>query len=144
MGRAAHASDTLARKLVGNGEHHHKLNFPDDDTEVHRKEVTPVSKYIGVTYNKKIARWTAQRRFKERMVYNGAYKVEERAAHASDTLARKLMENGEHHHKLNFPNDDTEVHKLRKNKRKRPDDVPQKDVMVSFGKKNGEKNQLAD
>ena len=43
------------------------------------------------------------------MICNGRYESEETAAHASDTLARKLMTNGEQGHKLNFPNDDTEV-----------------------------------
>ena len=38
--RAAHASDSLARKLIRNGEQGHKLNFPDDDTEVFPDEVT--------------------------------------------------------------------------------------------------------
>jgi hypothetical protein len=36
---AAHASDTLARKLTENGEKGHRLNFPDDYTEVY-PEVT--------------------------------------------------------------------------------------------------------
>ena len=43
------------------------------------------------------------------MSYNGRYDNEETAAHASDTLARKLMSNGEQGHKLNFPDDDTKV-----------------------------------
>ena len=37
---AAHASDTLARKLIANGEQGHKLNFLGDETEVFREEVT--------------------------------------------------------------------------------------------------------
>ena len=46
------------------------------------------------------------------MVSNGCnYENEETAAHASDTLARKLMENGEKALKLNFPDDYTEVHR---------------------------------
>ena len=43
------------------------------------------------------------------MVHNGTYENEETAAHASDTLARKLLEHGEQGHQLNFPNDETEV-----------------------------------
>ena len=43
------------------------------------------------------------------MLYNGSYDNEETAARASDTLARKLMANGEQAHKLNFPDDDTDV-----------------------------------
>jgi hypothetical protein len=109
--KAARASDTLARKLMTYGEHHHTLNFPDDKTEVKRKEVIPASKYIGVTYDKKRARWVAQRRNKndKSMVYNGSYKDEQIAAYASDTLARNLIENDEQNHRLNFPDDGTEV-----------------------------------
>ena len=44
------------------------------------------------------------------MIQSGTYKNEETAARASDTLARELMANGEQGHKLNFPDDDTEVH----------------------------------
>jgi hypothetical protein len=36
---AAHATDTLARKLMANGEKNHKLNFPDDNTEVYAEKV---------------------------------------------------------------------------------------------------------
>ena len=43
------------------------------------------------------------------MFSNGCYADEETAAHASDTLARKLITNGEQGHKMNFPNDDTEI-----------------------------------
>ena len=44
------------------------------------------------------------------MIHNGcSYSTEEEAAHASDTLARKLIANGEQGHKLNFSDDDTEV-----------------------------------
>ena len=69
------------------------------------------SKYIGVSCNKKDERWREQKRSKneKEKVSNGTYKDEETAAHASDTLARELMENGEKNHKLNFPNDHTEV-----------------------------------
>merc|ERR1712098_806079 len=104
---AAHASDTLARELIANGEKGHKLNFPDDDTEVYPKKS---SNYIGVTYNEKMEKWRAQRRSKNenKTVYNGYYKDEETAAHASDTLARELMVKGEKGHKLNFSDDDYE------------------------------------
>ena len=44
------------------------------------------------------------------MLFNGYYDDEETAARASDTLARKLMKSGEQNHKLNFPEDDTEVY----------------------------------
>ena len=43
------------------------------------------------------------------MLRNGCYDNEDTAARASDTLARKLMANGEQGHKLNFPDDDTDV-----------------------------------
>jgi len=106
---AAHASDTLARELMENGEQGHKLNFPDDHTEVH-PEKTFTSEFIGVTY--KNLKWCVRRYSKneKKMVFNGYYDNEETAAHASDTLARKLMENGEQSHKLNYPGDHTDVH----------------------------------
>merc|ERR1712058_188845 len=109
---AAHASDTLARKLMENGEKGHKLNFPGDNTEVHPEEVECSSNYFGVSYNNRDTRWYVFRRSKneKKNVYNGTYKDEETAAHASDTLARKLTANGEKGHKLNFPEDNTEVY----------------------------------
>ena len=57
------------------------------------------------------SKWYVQRHIKheKKLVGNGSYKNEERAAHASDTLAKKLMANSEKGHKLNFPDDDTEV-----------------------------------
>jgi len=117
---AAHASDTLARKLMKNGEKGHRLNFPDDETEVY-PEKTLSSQYIGVSYNVKRSRWRAYRRSKpeSKTAYNGSYKNEEMAAHASDNLARKLMASGEYGHKLNFPNDCTELFAESHRKRKR-------------------------
>merc|ERR1712098_369473 len=111
---AACASDTLARKLIENGEKGHKLNFPDEHTEVQPKE--KYSKYFGVTYNKRDEMWIVCRRSKNKhiTVYNGTYKNEETAARASDTLARKLIANGEKGHKLNFPDNDTEVYPEKK------------------------------
>jgi len=112
---AAHASDTLARKLIQNGEQGHQLNFPDDNTEVYKRGNSSV--YIGVTYNKKLAKWGAQRysKIEKKLIFNGySYGTEEESAHASDTLARKFIGNGEQGHKLNFPDDNTELHK-RKN-----------------------------
>merc|ERR1712058_144637 len=113
---AARARDILARKLMANGEQNHKLNFPDDDTELYAEKKATSSNYIGVYYNEKDARYVAQRWSKHEKKYghNGYYKDEETAARASDTLARQLMANGEQNHKLNFP-DKTE----QKNKRKR-------------------------
>jgi len=76
-----------------------------------------------VSYNEKKKKWTVQRKHDKKQVYNGSYKDEITAAHASDTLARELMANGENDHKLNFPEDDTEVHPETQNsKRKRPVD----------------------
>jgi len=120
---AAHASDTLARKLLKNGEQDHKLNFPDDGTEVNKKKA--FSQYIGVSYDKTRSKWRARRRSKNesKFLNNGSYENEKTAAHASDTLAKQLMENGEQGHKLNFPDDDTEVHKYQDKKRKRSDDL---------------------
>merc|ERR1712098_110994 len=112
---AAYASDTLARKFMKNGEQDHKLNFPDDDTEVNAEKKPTASQYIGVTYSD-YSTWRAYRwsKYEKRKVYNGNYKDEKTAAHASDTLARKLMQNGEQKLKLNFPNDDTEVYPEKK------------------------------
>merc|ERR1712098_269366 len=118
---AAHASDTLARQIMENGEQKLKLNFPDDHTEVYSEEKK--IKFIGVNYDKAKSKWKVQRRNKNEynMDYNGYYDDEETAAHASDTLARKLVENGEQNHKLNFPDDNTEVYATnQKKKRKRP------------------------
>merc|ERR1712098_43416 len=124
---AARASDTLARKLIANGEKGHKLNFPEDDIEVYPEKA---SNYIGVTYNKKHATWDAQRWSKNesKTFYNGTYKNEETAVRASDTLARKLIANGEKDHNLNFPDDDTKKYPdeetNQKMKRKRPKNLP--------------------
>jgi len=117
--KAAHASDTLARKLMANGELNHKLNFPDEDTEVY-PEKTNFSEYTGVSYSEPNAGWFAQiwTKHEKKLVHNGTYKDEQTAAHASDTLARKLMANGEQNHRLNFP-DDVRPEKFRNNKRKR-------------------------
>merc|ERR1712098_436741 len=92
---AAHASDTVARNLMANGEQNHKLNFPDDDTEVYPEEKHTSSIYIGVSHNKRQSTWQVYRWSKKenKMVYNGSYKDEKTAAHASDTLARKLIAN---------------------------------------------------
>merc|ERR1712034_17083 len=109
---AAHASDTLARKLMENGEYGHKLNFPDDLTEIYAEEKKISSKFIGVTFNEKESKWVVQRWTKnEKKIFsNGSYHDEETAARASDTLARKLMENGEQGHKLNFPDEVTKIY----------------------------------
>merc|ERR1712058_89691 len=90
---AAQASDTLARNLMKNGEQNHKLNFSDEDTEVYPDKKT--SKYMGVHYRTSL--WWVSRYSKneKKTLHNGAFKDEETAAHASDTLARKLTENGE-------------------------------------------------
>ena len=63
-------------------------------------------------YNEKQEKWRAQRwnTYEKKNVYNGSYKDEETAAHASDNLARKLNTNGEKRQKLNFTHDHTEVY----------------------------------
>merc|ERR1712098_539420 len=121
---AALASDTLARKLMSNGEVGHKLNFPDNITEVNMEKKRNYLEYIGVYYHEKSKRWVPQRwsKTENRSISNGGYNNAEAAAHASDTLARKLIANGEQNHKLNFPDDDTEVYAKETNKRKRPAD----------------------
>merc|ERR1712098_897069 len=98
---AAHASDTLARKLMENGEKLHKLNFHDDYTEVFPEKKQTSSQFIGVAYAFNISKWRANRhsKYEKKTVHNGCYDSEEAAARASDTLARKLMENGEKLHK---------------------------------------------
>merc|ERR1712034_261845 len=86
---AGHASDSLARKFMANGEQSHKLNFPDDDTEVFFEEKKESSsQYIGVSYFVKNGKWLAQRHSKHerKMLNNRSYDNEETAAHASDTL----------------------------------------------------------
>jgi hypothetical protein len=114
---AAHASDTLARKLMENSKQKLKLNFPDDLTEVYPEEKNISSKFIGVSFDKNKSKWRAQRwsKYKNKTIGNGHFEDEETAAHASDTLARKLIENGEHGHELNFPDDITEVYPEKKN-----------------------------
>jgi len=107
---AARASDTLARKLMKSGEQTLKLNFPEDDTEVYPEEKKTSSKFIGVIFNKKQSNWKVERRSKNKTLYNGYYEDEQIAARASDTFARKLMNNSEQTLKLNFPEDDTEVY----------------------------------
>merc|ERR1712034_146468 len=91
---AGHASDTLARKFMKNGEQGHKLNFPDDYTEVYPEEQRFSSKFIGVSYDKSKAKWRARRwnKNENKKVSKGSYDDEESAAHASDALARTLME----------------------------------------------------
>jgi len=119
---AARASDTLARKLMANAEQDHKLNFPDDHTEVYKEKKQTSSKYTGVSYNEATAKWQVSRWSKneKKMFSNGSYEDEKTAAHASDTLAIKLMKNREHGHKLNFLDDNTKVYPQHpRNKRKR-------------------------
>merc|ERR1712098_684339 len=125
MGTAAHASDSLGRKLMENGEQNHKLNFPYDRTEVYREEKRFTSKFIGVFYDKNKSKWLVQRwsQNEKKNAYNGCHDNEETAAHASDTLARKLMKNSEQKLQLNFPDDHTEVNPTEQKKRKRSKDL---------------------
>jgi hypothetical protein len=119
---AAHASDTLARKLIAKGEIGHKINFPEDSTDVYPKNRNHF-KFIGVYYHEKSKKWTAQRwsKTQKRVVKIGYYNDEETAAYASDILAKKLVANGEQNHKLNFPEDSTELQfEQQTHKRKRP------------------------
>merc|ERR1712098_301690 len=118
---AAHASDTLARKLMKNGEHGHKLNFPYDHTEVYPDKKKFTSKFIGVSYHEKRSKWFVRRWGKNdnKQFSNGYYDDEEIAAHASDTFARELMENGALKLKLNFPDDHTEVYPSENQKKRK-------------------------
>merc|ERR1712098_328586 len=80
------------------------------------------SKFIGVSYHKYLLKWKAYRWSKneKKVAGNGLYKDEETAARASDTVARKLMKNGERKLRLNFPDEHTEVYPENQKKRKRP------------------------
>merc|ERR1712098_691822 len=92
-------------------------------TKVHTEKKTKSSTY-EVSYDVKTSKWFAYRRNKhdKKTIYNGHFKSAEKAAHASDTLARKLVANGEQNHKLNFPADHTEAYpEERQRKRKRSD-----------------------
>ena len=64
-----------------------------------------------MTHDKTTSKWRAQRWSKNnnKKVSKGYYDDENLAAHASDTLARKLMESGEKKHKLNFSDNRNEA-----------------------------------
>merc|ERR1712098_785458 len=106
---AAHASDTLARNLMKNGEQNFEINFSDNDAEVYPGRSS--SRYIGVSYSKVTRQWQVKRwsKSEKKQAHNGWYRDENTAAHASDSLARTLMASGEQNHKLNFPDDIREV-----------------------------------
>ena len=76
-------------------------------------EEEPSSKFIGVSWNKSHSKWQVSRwsKIQGKTIYNGRYNRNEetKAAHASDTLAKELIADGEENHKLNFLNDETEV-----------------------------------
>ena len=65
-----------------------------------------------MSWSKSNLKWEVRRwsKIQGKTILNGYFKVDEeiKAAHASDTLARALISNGEDH-KLNFPNDEIEV-----------------------------------
>jgi hypothetical protein len=71
------------------------------------------SQFIGVSWYKRDSKWYASRwsKIQCKMIYNGYFKADEetKAAYESDTLARALIADGRENHKLNFPNDETEV-----------------------------------
>merc|ERR1712098_699669 len=94
---------------VNNGEME-KIRVKIEEDEYAKKK-EPSSQFIGVSYDINTTKWRVQRHSKltKKTIYNGSYENEETAARASDTLARKLMANGEQVHKLNFPDDDTDV-----------------------------------
>merc|ERR1712098_67892 len=76
------------------------------------QKIKSSSNYIGVSYNRQTEKWHVQRHSKDgnKLVGNGSYYDEKNAAHASDNLARKLMENNKQKLELNFPNDHNEAH----------------------------------
>merc|ERR1712098_252226 len=83
------------RENVNNGEREEIRVKIEEDEYAKKKE--PSSQFIGVSYDVKSGKWRAQRRSKleKKMIHYGSYKNEETAALASDTLARKLLANGE-------------------------------------------------
>ena len=99
-----YAKVNIAKNQILSTEHNCRIltNFEKKESSSH---------YNGVCYYVSKSKWQANRRSKleKKMVHNGSYDDEEKAAHASDTLARILMVNGEIGHRLNFPEDDTEV-----------------------------------
>ena len=64
-------------------------------------------------WKKFYSNWEVQRwsKIQGKNIHNGYFdrNEETKAAHASDTLARALISNGEAGHKLNFPNEQYEV-----------------------------------
>merc|ERR1712098_661110 len=106
---AAHASDTLARELMNNGEHRHMLNFPDENIGLHVGQDGTCLFYLGIYQTiagHRFKRWQAHRWNKDEARTDSnacCYKNEETAAHASDTLAKQLSRNGQQGHKFNFP-----------------------------------------
>jgi len=125
---AVHASDTLARALMAIGEHGHILNFPDKTFVIYEKQPqrfkSTSSNYIGVTYKSTLERWRAHRwnkQYGQLIIHKECYKYEETAAHASDTLARRFIHNGESGHKLNFADDETVIYPKERNKRNKSD-----------------------
>lgn len=67
--------------------------------------------FVGVSFNKNRSKWDVKRwsKYKRKTVSNGSSNDERAAARASDSLARHLMENGDHGLKFNFPANDEEV-----------------------------------
>ena len=112
----SHTSALTMLKFGGLKTHHYSpkpcLVVKSLQNNINSFERKKSSQYIGVFYNDKKSRWIPQiwSKKEKKLIFNGCYKDEETAAHASDTLVRKCMANGEQNHKLNFPNDRTEVY----------------------------------
>jgi len=122
---AARASDALARKHGSTG----TLNFPDErcDDEYtpiphNKSKVKPAakkvaatkSKYIGVTWNWRTRKWSAERAILGNKVHGGHWSDEEEAARASDRIAR---ENQYFRGRFNFPTTEDEDRKKKKRKK---------------------------
>merc|ERR1712098_922866 len=88
-------SEGHGRENVHNGEREEIRVKIEEDEYAKKKE--PSSQFIGVSYDMNTTKWRAQRRSKleKKTLCNGTYENEETAARASDTLARKLLSNGE-------------------------------------------------
>merc|ERR1712098_338004 len=103
-----HCTKSLERMKANKTEQSIVMKIEEDKYTKANKCIT--SKYIGTIYKESRSKWEAQRWSKneKKLAYSGYYRDEESAARASDTLARKLIANGEKGHMLNFPDNDTE------------------------------------
>jgi len=126
---AARASDVLAREHGSTG----TLNFPTEDDD----EYTPLpykssthkpkpavkkrSKFIGVTWNWRTRKWSAERAILGNKVHGGQWSDEEDAARASDRIAR---ESPYFRGRFNFPTSDDENRRVETRKKRKKIEGP--------------------